>query len=79
MLKLLQKTVSDKIAIIVGIRLILSMTPGVGEATPSLASTIPELKSWSDSESDLESDPGDSASVNAEADAPVQQKSVTVL
>ena len=59
--------------------LILGATQGVGEATPSFSSTIPELKSWSDSESDLESDPGDSASVNAEVDAPVQQKSVTVL
>jgi hypothetical protein len=51
----------------------------VAEATPSFASTVPELKSWSDSESDLESDPDDSASVGAEAGAPVQQKSVTVL
>ena len=67
---------SDEIAIIMCNRLILATTPGVGEATPSLASTIPELKSWSDSESDLESDPGDSASA---ADPPVQQKSVTVL
>ncbi|EDR07868.1 uncharacterized protein LACBIDRAFT_294476 [Laccaria bicolor S238N-H82] len=52
---------------------------GVGEATPPFVSTIPELKSWSDSESDLESDSGDDAGVNAEAGAPVQQKSVTVL
>ena len=70
---------SDEIAIFVGNLLILGTTPGVGEATPSFSSTIPELKSWSDSESDLESDPGDSASVDPEAGAPVQQKSVTVL
>ena len=78
-MKLLQKTVSDEIAIIMGNWLIMGTTPGVGEATPSFSSSIPELKSWSDSESDLESDPGDSASVNAKADAPVQQKGVTVL
>ena len=59
--------------------LILGTTPGVGEAAPSFSSSIPELKSWSDSESDLESDPGDSPSVNVEAGVPVQQKSVTVL
>jgi len=52
----------------------------VGQATPAFASTIPELQSWTDSESDLESDSGDGVSVGAEAGASViQQNSVTVL